>query len=146
VAPNRLFDANAVVDVLLGEVGIGMDVSQAVLFDESILDLTIYEATNALWKLGVALDELTDDDLHAAVALVGSLPQDTCVETVSGTELTEVVETAQDEGLTVYDAAYLFTARREGVTLVTDDGGLHDAAATNGVSVATVADLGETDD
>lgn len=136
---NRLFDANAVVDVLLDDAG----VSKAVLFDTHILDLTVYEAGNALWKLGVALDTLSDDDLREAVALLGALPDDTAVESVSGTELVGVVELAQDEGLTVYDTSYLFVARRDGLTLVTEDSALRDAGVRNDVPVEAVADLAD---
>lgn len=136
----RLFDASSVVELLIGESG--DEVSAEALFDEHTLDLTFYEAGNALWKLAVARDDLTDTSLQDAMALLASLQREVVVETVIGPGFADVSQAAQDEGLTFYDAAYLYVARRNSLELITEDSALRDAARQS-VSVGRVADLGE---
>lgn len=48
----RLFDASALVDIAIDEGG--EDVGLAVVFDEYLLALTMYEAANALRKIATA--------------------------------------------------------------------------------------------
>ena len=62
-----LFDASSVVELLLSD----HDISLA--FDEVALDLTFYEAANALWKLGVAQDQFTEAELNTAIELLARL-------------------------------------------------------------------------
>lgn len=140
MAGDRLLDASSVVELLIGESGNG--VPTAVLFDEHILDLTFYGAGNALWKLAVARDELSAASLQDAMALLASLQREAAVETVIGPELPDVSQTARNEGLTFYDAAYLHVARRNSLELITEDSALRDAAEQY-VSVGRVAALGE---
>lgn len=136
----RLFDASSVVELLIGESG--DEVPVEALFDEHTLDLTFYEAGNALWKLAVARDDLTDTNLQDAMALLASLQREAVVETVIGPGFADVSQAAQDEGLTFYDAAYLHVAQRNSLELITEDSALQDAARQS-VSVGRVADLGE---
>lgn len=138
MAGDRLFDASSVVELLIGNSGDG--VPAAVLFDEHTLDLTFYEAGNALWKLAVARDELSDASLQDAMALLASLQREAVVETIIGPGFADVSQTAQNEGLTFYDAAYLHVARRESLTLITEDSALRNAAGQH-VSVGRVAAL-----
>jgi predicted nucleic acid-binding protein len=140
VVDARLFDASSVVELLIGESG--DEVPVEALFDEHTLDLTFYEAGNALWKLAVARDDLTDTSLQDAMALLASLQREVVVETVIGPGFADVSQAAQDEGLTFYDAAYLHVARRNSLELITEDSALQDAARQS-VSVGRVADLGE---
>lgn len=136
----RLFDASSVVELLIGESG--DEVPVEALFDEHTLDLTFYEAGNALWKLAVARDDLADTNLQDAMALLASLQREAVVETVIGPGFADVSQAAQDEGLTFYDAAYLHVAQRNSLELITEDSALQDAARQS-VSVGRVADLGE---
>jgi predicted nucleic acid-binding protein len=140
VVDARLFDASSVVELLIGESG--DEVPVEALFDEHTLDLTFYEAGNALWKLAVARDDLTDTNLQDAMALLASLQREAVVETVIGPGFADVSQAAQDEGLTFYDAAYLHVAQRNSLELITEDSALQDAARQS-VSVGRVADLGE---
>ena len=139
MSPNRLFDASSVVDVVLGTTS--TDVEIGVLFDECILDLTIYEAANAVWKIGVAHDRLTATDLDAAVELLTRLLDEFELESATAASLVNTMTLARDNGLTFYDAAYLATAQRRNLTLVTEDGPLRDAADGQGVSTAQVRTL-----
>ncbi|MEM3931589.1 MAG: type II toxin-antitoxin system VapC family toxin, partial [Thermofilum sp.] len=84
------------------------------------LDLALYEALNAVWKEHV-LQKMIDVD--TARGLVEILMGALCVvplESIKGVEM-EVYELASRERLTVYDASYLYIARRDKLTLVSDD-------------------------
>lgn len=139
MANRRLFDASALVDVILGESG--KDVSLAIVFNEYLLDLTMYEAANALWKIAVARDLLSDDELQDAVDILERLNREMRFERAAETELQRTMQVARRDGLSFYDAAYLTIAERDGLSLVTEDGALRDAAIQQGISVEAVAEL-----
>lgn len=48
---------------------------------------------------------------------------------------------ARRDGLSFYDASYLTVAERDGLSLVTEDGALRDAAIRQGVMVEAVNEL-----
>jgi predicted nucleic acid-binding protein len=130
-----LFDASSLVELLLNRDAID------VAFDERILDLTIYEAANALWKLGVARDQLTDAELNTALSVLERLENELQIENATGRTLTETVTVAEEHGLTVYDAAYLGTADRHQLIVVTEDSALRDAAETREIGVTSIDSL-----
>lgn len=132
----HLFDASSVVDVLLGRGG--TDAGIGVLFDEYWLDLTRYEAANAIWKIGLARDELRDSEIDGAIDILDRLEHEMTVERATGPS---TMEAARETGLTFYDASYLAVARRNELTLVTEDGALRDAADDLGVSTARIRAL-----
>ncbi|ADD04478.1 homolog to endonuclease VapC [Natrialba magadii ATCC 43099] len=131
-----LFDASSVVELLIGERGVNVDIS--ILFDEYLLDLTMYEAANALWKTGLAHDNLTESELEDAVTILSRLGTEVRLETVSNETLTSTMDVAQSNGLTFYDAAYLATAERTDLTLVTEDSALRTAAREQEIRVESV--------
>lgn len=131
MAGDRLFDASSVIDVLLGEEG-----TITHLFDEYTLELTRYEAGNALWKIDAARDDLPDDELREATALLDRVLEEMVLaDTTDGTRTMGV---ALEEGLTFYDASYLAVAERESLALVTEDGALGEAAAGRGIATESV--------
>lgn len=139
MANQRLFDASALVDVILGEGGKALNIG--VVFNETLLDLTMYEASNALWKIAVAQDLLSDDELQEAVDILERLNHEVRVERAAETELQQTMRVARRDGLSFYDASYLTVAERDGLSLVTEDGALRDAAIRQGVTVEAVNEL-----
>jgi predicted nucleic acid-binding protein len=127
-----LFDASSLVELLLGDDDI------AVAFDERMLDLTVYEAANALWKVGVARDQLAESELDTAVDVLERLEAELRVKNVTGSGLTDTVAVAREHGLTVYDAAYLVAAERHQLTVVTEDSALRDAADTREIGATSI--------
>ncbi|ELY37899.1 PilT protein domain-containing protein [Natronorubrum tibetense GA33] len=117
-----------------GGASVGIDL----LFDEYWLDLTRYEAANAVWKIGVARDELRDSEIEEAIDILDRLEREMGFAVATGSE---TIDVAQETGLTFYDASYLAVAQREELTLVTEDGPLRDAADGQGVSTAQVRTL-----
>lgn len=110
----HLFDASSLVDALLtGRV--------EVTFDQRVLDLTPYEAGNALWKNHHLREEISEDRFGQLVALLAELLGDVHVEPVRDLDLDETMTLALEESITFYDAAYVVCASREDVILVTED-------------------------
>ena len=132
MSDSLLFDASSLVELLLGDDDI------AVAFDERMLDLTVYEAANALWKLGVARDQLAESELDTAVDVLERLEAELRVKNVTGSGLTDTVAVAREHGLTVYDAAYLVAAERHQLTVVTEDSALRDAADTREIGATSI--------
>ncbi|WP_440765487.1 type II toxin-antitoxin system VapC family toxin [Natronorubrum sp. DTA7] len=116
----------------------GSSVGIDVLFDEYWLDLTRYEASNVVWKIGVARDGLRDLEVDEAIDILDRLEREMEFAVATGSETMHV---ARENGLTFYDASYLAVAQRNELTLVTEDGPLGDAAADQGVPTAQVQTL-----
>lgn len=130
-----LFDASAVVDVVIGPRPIGL------VFDAVLLDLTVYEAANAIWKTGLAQDRLPDEQLTDAVDILSRLEQEVSLAPVSTLDLEQTMGVARDTELTYYDAVYLATATRESLSLVTEDEALREAALECGLTAPRLAEL-----
>ncbi len=86
----------------------------------SILDLTFYEVGNVIWK------EYKRGKIRNLIA-VANLFQEILnsmqkIEVDSG--VSEILKIAIKEGLTFYDASYLYVARSRGLKLVTEDSDL----------------------
>lgn len=128
-----LFDASSVVDIVLGHGGASVEID--VLFDEYWLDLTRYEAANAIWKIGIARDELRESEVDTAIDILDRLEYEMEAEIATGPFTLDV---ARESGLTFYDASYIAVAQREDLTLVTEDGPLGDAAADQGVTTTQI--------
>lgn len=139
----RLFDASALIDAIFGESGETIDID--VVSNEVPLALTRYEAANALWKIAIARDLLSDDELSATVDILRR-PDPRSRSTVrerDETELNRTMQVAPRNGLTFYDASYLSIAERNDLSLITEDGPLRDAAIQQNVPTETVRELGE---
>jgi predicted nucleic acid-binding protein len=108
-----LFDASAIVNLakrgLLKPLGEGLS-----------LDLAVYEALNAVWKEHVLQKRIDADTARGLVEILRSALGVVPLESIKGVEM-EVYELASRERLTVYDASYLYIARRDKLTLVSDD-------------------------
>jgi predicted nucleic acid-binding protein len=91
-----------------------------VVKDSSIMDLTIYEVGNGVWRLVYLLKEINyDEGLKLLKAVAGLCSQ----LNVTGLDETlfKVYDVAFQEGLTFYDACYIISAKKAALALVTDD-------------------------
>ena len=89
-----------------------------ILEDSCILDLTLYEVGNAAlvaWRRGLL------DDYDRFLSLLSELASLLTVLKLSAEDLKDVGVTARETGLTFYDAAYVYAARKHGLILVTED-------------------------
>ncbi len=119
---SRLYDTSALVAHLLdGDVG--------KLFDEHALDLTFYEAGNAVWKTARLRDEMDAEGCERAVELLGKLGDEMVVHTFDQVSLGGVMGIAVEDDLTFYDASYVEVAEAESLRLVTLDNELYQKAS-----------------
>ncbi len=83
----------------------------------SVLDLTIYEAGNVIWKehrKGRIKDPRAVASLFQEIFNIIPILK-------LGANIQEVLELALSENITFYDASYLYMARIHGAKLVTED-------------------------
>jgi len=117
-----LFDSSSLVYALkLKRIG--------VLAENYIQELTIYEVLNALWKETYVLRKMSIKEAESLLDVFVQLLSYLKVLDPRGLE-SEVFKIAVETGLNVYDASYLALARREKLTLVTEDVKLRNVAST----------------
>jgi predicted nucleic acid-binding protein len=86
------------------------------------LDLTRYELGNVIWKECVLKSVISDEDARSKARHVIKVLRTMNIEEISSEEdFNEVMNLAIELKLTFYDASYLHIARKEGLTLVTED-------------------------
>ena len=113
-----LFDASALLNLVrrLGEE------SLKILEENYILTLTIYEVGNALWRETRLLRRLSIDEAEAIMRAIITLIK--FMQVIEPQDPIEVLRMSNEIETTFYDAAYVVTALRGGLILVTDDGRL----------------------
>jgi len=113
-----LFDASALLNLVrrLGEE------SLKILEENYILTLTIYEIGNALWRETRLLRRLTIDEAEEIMRAIITLIK--FMQVTEPQDPIEVLRVSNEIETTFYDAAYVITALRRGLILVTDDRGL----------------------
>jgi len=131
-----IFDASAVVN--LAKRG-----RFAAFLEGETLDLARYEALNAVWKETALLRRLDYSEALELADVLNTLFRALKVNSIAGGER-GVLELAANEGLTIYDASYLYLAVKRNLTLVTDDKGLRNKASRH-VKVLSVRELLEED-
>jgi predicted nucleic acid-binding protein len=103
-----------------------------------ILDLTLYELGNIIWKACHLRRVLSEEEaMEGAKDLVKVLELARRVQ-LKGEDVEEVMRLALRLGLTFYDASYLYLAKSKDYVLVTEDEDLLRQAATAGVRVIRV--------
>jgi len=110
-----LFDASALLNLVrrLGEE------SLKILEENYILTLTIYEVGNALWRETRLLRRLTIDEAEEIMRAIITLIK--FMQVTEPQDPIEVLRVSNEIETTFYDAAYVITALRRGLILVTDD-------------------------
>jgi len=120
-----LFDASALVNIIVSRAGEALDVTKG----RDILDLTVYEAGNSLWKLNVIHKKLDAEEAASLLLVVAKLSKHMDVLGVSQLDLASVLGLAVQERISFYDAAYLHAAKERGLELITDDAKLKKVAS-----------------
>jgi len=110
-----LFDASALLN-LVRRLG---DESLKILEENCILTLTIYEVGNALWRETRLLRRLTMDEAEEIMRAIITLIK--FMQVIEPQDPIEVLKISNEIETTFYDAAYVVTALRRGLILVTDD-------------------------
>lgn len=120
---DRLYDTSALVNTMIKDGS-----ASKLLRSQSILDLTIYEMGNVIWKLAYLQKKITSQQACKILESFLLLRQTMHVLEITGME-EEIKNLSMDTGLTFYDSAYVVAAKQTGLVLVTDDASLAKVAA-----------------
>ncbi|MGH9909963.1 MAG: type II toxin-antitoxin system VapC family toxin [Nitrososphaerales archaeon] len=112
----KLFDASALINIMIRK---GSEALK-VLSGQSILDLTIYEVGNSIWRLSYIEKKISNDQACAFLDSFLLLLQRMKIININGMEKS-VKEFSMENGLTFYDASYLVVSKTHDLILVTDD-------------------------
>ncbi len=115
-----LLDANALLDLIK---------RKKLVAGYYILDLTLYEVGNTIWKETVLFETLTKDDAIKFMANFANIVRKLNIIRIQE-DIDKIMEIAIQERLTFYDAAYLYFATKNKLILVTNDKKLYDVAKT----------------
>ncbi|MEM1732199.1 MAG: type II toxin-antitoxin system VapC family toxin [Desulfurococcaceae archaeon] len=127
-----LYDASAILNLVKrGEL--------RVFLGGHTLDLAIYEVANAVWKECYLLGKIKIETAYKVIELISGIFNVLNLHSVKGFEK-EVMDIAVKEGVTFYDASYMYIAMRNKLTLVTDDRKLM-SAARKYVNVTTTNEI-----
>ncbi|MEM4870944.1 MAG: type II toxin-antitoxin system VapC family toxin [Thermofilaceae archaeon] len=109
------------------------------------INLAVYESVNAVWKEHRLLGKIDGRIAAEWIALLAEIFNTIPVYSLSelgemDRVLTGIFSLAVSEGITVYDASYIYAAETMGLVLVTDDSRLRSAAEKH-VKTLTSAQL-----
>ncbi len=133
----RLFDASSIVEILSTERQGGADL----LKDETRTDLTLFEVGNVVWKTRGQRGLKNPGEATTRVREAGKVLGLMAIAHLEPGEAEYVTEVVLSQGLSFYDASYLYIAIRDGLTLVTEDEAMRKAAIKTGCPVERVADI-----
>jgi predicted nucleic acid-binding protein len=120
----KLFDAGASINVMIRKGGGALKL----LKGQHMLDLTIYEVGNALWRLASLEKKISNEQACMLLESFMLMMQNLQVLNINGMERS-VKELSAENRITFYDASYLIAAERNDLVLVTDDKVLERAAS-----------------
>jgi len=109
----HVLDASSIVRICLTR---GLELPQ----NPTTIDLAKYEVFNAILVLS-RRGLLREDEVSKIISYAEKILGRIKMLGVNIRELREIYEAARQHGLTVYDAAYLYTAKKLGGVLVTED-------------------------
>lgn len=133
----RLFDASSIIEILSTERRGGVG-----LFKEGTrTDLTLFEVGNVVWKTRGQRGLKNPGEATTRVREAGKVFGLMAIAHLEPDEAEYVLEIVLSQGLSFYDASYLYMAVRDGLTLVTEDEALRKAAVKTGCPVERVADV-----
>lgn len=102
-----LFDASAILNTILSR---GQDTLDLVR-GHYVLDLTSYEAGNALWRLSVLQNKLTAETVDSTLSVLVELAERTNEISVSSMNLVSIMNIARNEKTTFCDSTYVAAAK-----------------------------------
>jgi predicted nucleic acid-binding protein len=111
-----------------------------IIQNSRILDLTIYEAGNAIWKESEFLKTLSSEETQKLANSLSLILSNLEKLSVQPSEFTQVLSLAKSERRTFYDSSYIYIAKRDKMTLVTEDQNLSKIARKH-VRVVSVEQL-----
>ncbi len=112
----KLYDTSALLNLMLNK----GSRSLSILSEQAVLDLTMYELGNSVWKLSYLQKKITKNEactlLHASLKTISNMT----ILNIKDLE-DDVKELAIKVGQSFYDSSYLTLAKKYNLELVTDD-------------------------
>jgi len=133
----RLIDASSILNLINARSSTLRDKPR----DFVVLPLTIYELGNALRKEAYKNKMTTPEAAEILLNIISRLIEDMRVYDLEIDDPVKVLNLAGRRGLSFYDAAYLYVAKKEGYTLVTDDSELYRETVKEGVEALSAVDV-----
>ncbi len=120
-----LFDASSFVNIMMqrGEDALNL------MRGQQLLDLTLYEVGNSIWKLRTLTRKLNEEDVNALINVAMNVANRIKVIQFSQLSFLDTMKVAFKDGITFYDATYIQVAKSRELTLVTDDATLASIAS-----------------
>jgi predicted nucleic acid-binding protein len=111
-----------------------------IIEDSKILDLTVYELGNGIRKESELIRSLSPDEAEKLASDVSLVLSNLDKLAISAAEFPAVLSIAKSERKTFYDSSYIYVAKREKMTFVTEDQNLSKIARkyVNTVSISEV--------
>lgn len=131
---DRLLDASALLNFMLSK-----DDTLESLKACSILDLTVYEVGNAVWRLARVQKKITERQACDLLEYFTLIRRGLLVRRIDDIEYAKRI--SMESGLTFYDASYIAAAKSNSLVLVTDDRLLGRQASGQGCTVLRSSDL-----
>lgn len=116
-----LFDANSLIN--LTKRGVLEPFAKG-----ATIELALYESLSAIWKEFRLLKKINEQTAELFVEVLCGVFNVLEIISIKSLEK-EVFKLASKEGLTIYDASYMYAAMVKGLTLVTDDDKLRNVAS-----------------
>ena len=120
-----IYDASAIVN--LASAGGPRVVDR--LKEGSVLDLTFYEIGNSIWKLHTLLKKLSQEEARSLLMVSLQLTTRLDIIKFDVDDAAQIEELANKAKCSFYDGAYLYAAKKNGHSLITDDRRLAENAA-----------------
>ncbi|RLE80709.1 MAG: hypothetical protein DRJ52_05800 [Thermoprotei archaeon] len=116
-----LLDASVVVPLLIDYGEKLLNIVAKVSFH--VLDLTVYEAGNSLWKMSTLLKITSLEDAIEIIEVLKELTRKKLIKPIYFNELDllGITELAARENTTFYDSSYIVASKKLNATLVTED-------------------------
>ncbi len=130
---SKLFDASAIILLTKNH----PHEAPELLKHEHLLDLTLYEIGNTIWKINKLYKKGDRNTALESIEQAYHLTSLMNIHAIGNRQMyLSIMENALQYNLTYYDAAYLTTAQQHKLTLVTEDKQLTKAA--NNANIATI--------
>lgn len=112
----QLYDTSALLNLMLNKGSKALDI----LSGQAVLDLTIYEIGNSIWKFSYLQKKITKNQSCALLDISSSVIDNMTVLDIKSIE-NDIKEHSINLGQSFYDSAYLGVAKKYNLELVTDD-------------------------
>jgi len=129
-----IFDASALLNLIRKAGSNAIEIVK----ENYILDLTLYEIGNALWKEAILLKRISLEEALKTISFIENLRKILIAKSLSDEDLLpKVLKISLQQKITYYNAAYITIAQNQKLTLITDDSKLIKTAKKLGVKTKT---------